>query len=48
MYSEEYWEGYRAYVEESRNGVPADNPYEQNSYQYDDWREGYYAAAWDD
>lgn len=40
-----YWEGYRAY----QDGKSTDhNPYDSDETQYEDWKEGYYDAAWDD
>ena len=46
--NEAYWDGYNAYLNDQS---VQDNPYKTDAKEealWEQWKEGYYAAAWDD
>lgn len=48
---EAYWLGYKAYMDEQTGPFGAENPYNTWGAEeplWEAWKEGYYAAAWDD
>jgi len=45
MRSEAYREGYRAY---SDGLAASDNPYNADLPEWEEWKEGYHDAGWDD